>query len=154
MLGGNISCNSDSQSVRVHLLDVHGLRQHPRLLYKVDKVVVARLEVPGPVVDNPEDVLGNQFSWLQQTVCSLISNNSANTHMSIQQLSLQGDPDELLLLEVLHLLQADPHPGDVVVPAGAVRVPDGHHQAQLVQLLKRHLQSRIENVSSYSTNKP
>ena len=59
--------------------------------------------------------------------------------MTIQQLSLQGDPNQLLLLEVLHLLQADPHPGDVVVPAGAVGVPDSHHQAHLVQLFQGDL---------------
>ena len=61
--------------------------------------------------------------------------------MTIQplRLSLKFYPEKFLPLEILNLLQTDPHPGDVVVSAGAVRVPDSHHQAHLVQLRQRHL---------------
>ena len=101
-------------------------------------MVVAGLQVPGSVVDNPEDVLGEQFSGLRN-LSQFDMKNSVETYMTVQELCLQGDPHQLLLLEVLDLLHADPHPGDVVVPAGAVGVPDSHHQAHLVQLFQGDL---------------
>ena len=74
----------------------------------------------------------------------MISNITAITYVTIKTLWLRLEfyPEKFLPLEVLNLLQADPHSGDVVVPAGAVRVPDGHHQAHLVQLRQRHLDER------------
>ena len=54
-----------SQSVWVHFLHVHRLCQHPGLLYEVDEVVVASLQVPGPV-HHAEDGLGLQCSRLQK----------------------------------------------------------------------------------------
>ena len=71
----------------------------------------------------------------------MLQNITTITYVTIQSLglSLEFYPEKFLPLEILNLLQADPHPGDVVVPAGAVGVPDSHHQAHLVQLFQGDL---------------